>query len=392
MATPEQSQPKQPVSEHPPPRDDHGAAPMPVYPPMRDNEFTMVRESAGLRIGSRILGMLIVVGAIVLGLYVSRLYYVYPRTDDAYVRANVIGIAAHVSGPIVEMPIEDNQHVKAGQLLFVVDPRPYQSAVDKAEADLALTNLQIKALSDTIASARARQQALEADMAYDKQYLNRIEPLLGRHFVTANDVFNARSRLAAAEASVASSQSEVSKAQNDLGQYGDINARRQAAEAALYDAKLNLGYCKVAAPFDAYVTNLNIAIGQYANEGHEVLSLVDNRNWYVLANFRENFLGHIRPGMDARVYLLSYPNKRFSGRVQGVGWALYQNNGASVQGLPQVEETLNWVRLSERFPVRIVLDAAEDDFPFRMGETAVVTIQGNRQGNHQGNHTDDRAP
>jgi multidrug resistance efflux pump len=108
------------------------------------------------------------------------------------------------------------------------------------------------------------------------------------------------------------------------------------------------------------------------------MSLVDNRTWYVLANFRENFLGYIRPGMRVEVYLLSYPNKRFHGRVQGVGWALYQGNGASVAGLPEVEETLNWVRLSQRFPVRIILEDPDPAFPFRMGSTAVVTIQGNR--------------
>jgi multidrug efflux system membrane fusion protein len=335
-------------------------------------------DPAALRAAGRLLGAAIVIAAIAVSLYVTRLYYVYPRTDDAYVRANVVGIAAHVSGPIVQMPIVDNQHVKPGDLLFVVDPRPYRSVLDRAQADLALTNLQIKALEDAIRSARSRRVQLAAELAYDKQYLDRIEPLLKRHFVTANDVFNARSRVAADEAAVSSAGSEISRAQNELGQYGDINARRKAAEAALYDAKLNLNYCYVRAPFDAYVTNLNITIGQYANEGREVLSLVDNRIWYVLANFRENFLGHIRPGMSAEIYLLSYPNKRFRGHVQGVGWALYQNNGATVQGLPQVEETLNWVRLSQRFPVRIVLDRGDPAFPFRQGATAVVTIQGNR--------------
>jgi len=335
-------------------------------------------ESAGFRMIGRTIGLLIVLAAITLSIYVTRLYYLYPRTDDAYVRANVVGIAAHVNGPIVEMPIEDNQHVKQGQLLFIVDPRPYQSAVERAEADLALTNLQIKALEDSIRAARSRELQLNAELAYDQQYLDRIQPLLARHFVTANDVFNARSRLNAAEAGVASAHSEVSKAQNELGQYGDINARRKAADAVVYDAKLNLEYCYVRAPFDAYVTNLNITVGQYANEGHEVLSLVDNRTWYVVANFRENFLEHIRPGMKAEVYLLSYPNQRFRGRVQGVGWALFQNNGASVQGLPAVEETLNWVRLSQRFPVRIVLESGGAAFPFRMGSTAVVTINGDR--------------
>jgi membrane fusion protein, multidrug efflux system len=270
-----------------------------------------------------------------------------------------------------------NQFVKQGQLLFVVDPRPYSSAVDRAEAHLTLTNLQIRALGNSIRGATARQAQLEADLAYDKQYLDRIQPLLRRHFVTDNDVFNARSRVEAAEAGVAKAHSEVARARNELGQFGDINARRKAAEARLYDANLNVKYCYVRAPFDAHVTNLNIAVGQYANEGKEVLNLVDNRTWYVVANFRENFLGHIRPQMRAEIYLLSYPNKRFHGHVQGVGWALYQGDGASVQGLPQVDETLNWVRLSQRFPVRIILDDPDPAFPFRMGTTAVVTIKGN---------------
>ncbi len=370
-----------PAPEAPPKASPVRTDPFPPEPDRHaaDSEFiAAARANIRVHIIGRTIGALIVVGGIILGVDVTRLYYLYPRTDDAYVRANIVGIAPHVSGPIIELPIRDNQHVKGGALLFVVDPRPYSSALDKAEAGLVLTNLQIKALDDAIRSANARQLQLQADTAYDKQYLQRIEPLLRRHFVTANDVFNSRSRLEAAQAGVESARSDVRRAQNDLGQYGDINARRKAAEAAVYDAKLNVDYCYVRAPFDGYVTNLNIAVGQYANEGREVLSLVDNRQWYVLANFRENFLGNIRPGMGAEVYLLSYPNKRFHGRVQGIGWALYQGNGASIEGLPQVEETLNWVRLSQRFPVRIVLEEADPSFPFRMGATAVVTIQGNR--------------
>ena len=97
---------------------------------------------------------------------------------------------------------------------------------------------------------------------------------------------------------------------------------------------------------------------------------------YVIANFREDFLSHIRPGMRAQVYLIAYPGRSFRGSVQGVGWALHQENGATVEGLPQVEPTLNWVRLSQRFPVRIVLEKPDPVFPYRMGATAVVTIQG----------------
>jgi len=192
-----------------------------------------------------------------------------------------------------------------------------------------------------------------------------------------------RARVNAAEAAVEAARSDVRKAQNQLGQYGDINALRNAAEAAVYDAKLNVGYCYVRAPYNGYVTNLNIAEGQYANEGRQVVSLIDDRKWYVIANFRETFLSHIEPGMTAEVFILAYPNKRIRGRVQGVGWALYQQNGASVEGLPQVDATLNWVRLSQRFPVRIVLEDRDPKFPFRMGSTAVVTIQGYRDQNYR---------
>jgi multidrug efflux system membrane fusion protein len=324
----------------------------------------------------RALSAIIIVAAIVLGLYVTREYYVYPRTDDAYVRANLVGIAPHVSGPIVALPVVDNQRVAQGDLLFEVDPRPYQHALDRLDAQLVLTRLDVQAYEEAIGAARAEQARREADAAYARQYLERIEPLLSKRYVTANDVYNARSQLQAAEAAVRNAEAEVKRAQRQLGQLGDVNARLKAAEAEVADAQLNVAYCSVRAPFDGYVTNLNIAVGEYANQGRQVLSLVDDRVWYVVANFRENFLPYIKPGMTADVFLLSQPHRRYRGRVQGVGWALYQQNGATVDGLPAVEPTLNWVRLSQRFPVRIVLEERDPDGPFRMGATAVVTVQG----------------
>jgi multidrug resistance efflux pump len=328
------------------------------------------------RIIARIIFALVIVSDLTLGLYVLGMYYSHPRTDDAYLRANTVGVAPQVSGTIVELPVRDNQHVRKGDLLFVIDPRPYQAELDLATAQLALTKLQIEALDHAIAAARARQQKAQADADYDRQYLDRIVPLLKDDFVTANQVADARSKLKAAQAEIDDARQQVGQAEKELGQYGDINSRRTAAEARVYKAKLNVDYCYVRALFDAYVTNLNTSVGQYANEGREVLNLVDNRTWYVMANFRETFLPFIAPGMDAQVYLLGYPNRRFHGVVQGVGWALYQENGATVAGLPNVAPTLNWVRLAQRFPVRITLDGRQPEFPFRMGGTAVVTIEG----------------
>jgi len=328
------------------------------------------------RIAARILFASVILADLVLGAYVLRLYYVHPRTDDAYVRANIVAVAPEVSGTIVELPLRDNQHVKAGDLLFVIDPRPYQAELDLAEARRALTDLQIEALDHAIGAAKASQKRAEADAGYERQYLTRLVPLEKEEFVTANQVASVRSKLAAELAATEQARNEVGQAEKQLGQVGDINARRAEAEAQVYKAKLNVGYCRVRAQFDGYVTNLNIAVGQYANRGREVISLVDNRTWYVIANFRETFLSHIAPGMSARVYLLGYPNRRFRGVVEGVGWALYQTNGATVAGLANVAPTLNWVRLAQRFPVRITLGDEDPRFPFRMGATAVVTIDG----------------
>ena len=125
------------------------------------------------------------------------------------------------------------------------------------------------------------------------------------------------------------------------------------------------------------------AISQVWRAYHEFESSLSKYEYAesLLAASEESYdanLENIRPGMSAEVYLLSYPNRRFHGRVQGVGWALYQDNGATVAGLPQVEPTLNWVRLSQRFPVRIILEDSDPAFPFHGNATAVVTIQGNR--------------
>ena len=328
------------------------------------------------RIAGRVLGLAIVASAVFLSVHVWRISYHSPRTDDASVRANVVGIAPHVSGPIVELPIVDNQLTREGELLFVVDPKPYEARLAAARADLALVNAELDAQKDAISASGAALTAREAEEKYAGDYLRRVEPLLKDGFVTMDHVEIARKQLRTARADRDRAKSERERAEKLLAQYGDLNARRQAAEAAVYSAELNVGYCRQTAPFDGYVTNLNIAVGEYAREGAQVVSLVDNRQWYVMANFRETYMANVRPGMKAEVYLMGYPGRRFHGEVQGIGWAIHQADGATVQGLPAVEPTLNWVRFAKRFPVRIRLEPPSSEQPYRMGTTAVVTVLG----------------
>jgi multidrug efflux system membrane fusion protein len=343
-------------------------------PPAR----TQAGQHRWVRALGRTLSGILVLGTLFLGWFVYRIYYADPRTDDAYVHANTAALAAHVSGQIIRLPIRDNQPIKKGQLLFVVDPRPYKLALDAAKTKLNLTVIEVKTLQDMINSAGAQLAERKVEAANARQYLDRIVPLQKKDFVTENDVVEARNKLRANDAGVLSAASELEKAKDALGILGDVNQRVRAAQEAIEDAQLNYDYCFVRAPFDGYVTNLNISEGQYANPGVPVLTLVDDREWYVLAYFREDLIDRIRPGMPAEVSLLSYPGRRFQGEVQGIGWGLFQENGATVGGLPNVEETLNWVRLNQRFPVRIVLKRDNGDPPFRMGQTAVVTIRGER--------------
>jgi multidrug efflux system membrane fusion protein len=301
-----------------------------------------------------------------------------PLTDDASVRADLIGIAPHVSGPLTELPIVDNQAVRKGDLLFVVDPRPYEARLALAQAELDLVDREIGARRNDIAAARSTLKERQAEYDYADDYLRRVEPLLARNFVTEDKVEEARTRRRAASAALARSRQELGAATNLLAEYGTFNARREEAAARVRTAQLDVDYCRVMAPFDGYVTNLNIAVGDYAIEGRQVFALVDSRNWYVIGNFRETYLRNMRPGMSAEVYVLNYPGRPFRGEVQGIGWAVQQPDGPTTGLLPPVQPALNWVRLAQRFPVRVRLIDPPGDLPLRVGQTAAVTVLGSR--------------
>jgi multidrug efflux system membrane fusion protein len=341
----------------------------------------------------------------------------YPRTDDAYVRANTIGMAPRVFGQIVELPIVDNQFVAAGTLLYRIDARPYEVALARANAALLLVEFDVRALNDAIAVAAAdvlttraqiaRSESLVAEresqvtaararMDYAADYLSRIKPLLIKQFVTADRVALAQSELDAARADVAAAQASVAnaaaavvaaaaevvsaqareqQARNELGQVGDVNARLEAAAVEVADAQLNMQYCEVRAPLDGWVTNLNTNLGEFVKVGDTLFSIVQNSQWWVMANFLETEIEQIKVGQEVAVYVYAYPGHRFKGTVQGIGWALYQANGATADSLPDVKPTLNWIRLAQRFPVRITLEPFDANYPFRMGATVTAIVK-----------------
>jgi hypothetical protein len=182
----------------------------------------------------------------------------------------------------------------------------------------------------------------------------------------------------AVEAALHQAHSERSHAENAIGEVEGSNARIAAAEAAVHAAELDLTYCRVRAPFTGLVVNMNISNGAFARAGVEVFTLVDTRTWYVVANFRETQLRYIPAGTPVDLYLQSQPDKHCWGTVGGLGWAVLPENGTSVNGLPRVERSLDWIRLAARFPMRIKVENPDDSL--RIGASAVATVQGHARG------------
>src|SRR5262245_60223212 len=374
------------------------------------------------------LGLAIVLGAVIICIIAIWVYVHRPQTDDATVRANFIGIAPHASGHIVQLLVKDNQTVKQGDLLFVIDPRPYEHAVARAKASLVLTRKEVDSLEKAVKVAdasivraeaqvsassadveRAEAQSIAAEAALQRaegeftdadDHFKRLEPLLAKELTTADLVEGARTRRLVAETGVSQAEKALSaaksavaatkaehlaaeaaleqakvdrlRAEDAIGREGNYNARIGAAEAQLAEAELDLGYCKVRAPFSGKVVNLNISLGEFAHSGAQVFTLVDTRTWYVVANFRETQLKHIQEGAPAEIYLQFKGGKRFRGKVVGPGWAVVPEYGTSTGGLPNVPRNLDWVRLAQRFPVRIEVEKPDDSF--LIGASAVVTI------------------
>ena len=169
----------------------------------------------------------------------------------------------------------------------------------------------------------------------------------------------------------------MDQAEKDVGDLNALLAKRDAAQAALGKAELDLSFCSVRAQFDALVVNLHTAIGQFVAPGPvPVFSLVDTRAWYVMANYRETELEHIAPGMEAEVYVLTDPHYHFRGTVQGIGWAVNPEDAPIVPGVPRIERELNWVHIAQRFPVRIRIENPQPPHVFRVGASAVSIIRG----------------
>ena len=347
-------------------------------------------------------GIIVLIAVIVIAVK----YWAYvtnPWTRNGQVFAQVIQITPRVSGPLVKLPVEDNQFVKAGDLLFEIDPRTFEAALEQARANLDNTRDQIEALGRQVEAAQADVEAAEATIKqseaaikgytgrvvetkkeYDRQRTldkqgatskRAVETARANWVAAANQTANAEAQLLQMQASLSEANANLAKAQADLGAPGDQNAQVRLAKAEVQSAELNLEFTQKKAPVDGYVTNLNLRLGSQAVENQPIMALVDVSSYWVTGFFRENYIENIRKGNRASVTLMSYPEKPLEGSVDSIGWGIAQDDGSTGSDLlPNISPTFEWIRLAQRVPVRIHLTKVPEEVKLRVGTTASVLV------------------
>ena len=278
-----------------------------------------------------------------------------PYTSQAVAQAYIVGIAPEVAGRIIEIDVEDNQLVKAGQTLFRIDSEPYQIAVEQAEAKLATVGLTIGASTAGVASAEAQLAEMTARRDNTREQTARVFELVKRGTYAAARGDTALAESKAAEAALQQAKAELDRARESLGPKGADNPQLREAMAALQQARLDLSHTDVLAPSDGLVTNLQLTTGQYAAQGQPLLAFIDIRDYWVSAEFRENSLGNVKPGEQAEITFDVLPGRIYQGTVENIGWAVArgQTGAGSMGALPTVKNQTGWVRDPQRFPVRI---------------------------------------
>lgn len=326
--------------------------------------------------------LILVLVAIVVMIYVIWRVDSAPSTNDAYVYADTVDVVPEVSGRIVDMAVRDNQLVKQGDVLMRIDPRPYEASLDKAKASLIALDKQIMLMQRSVDAQQHGADSVEAAVAKARaaaaqatKTLQRTEPLLAQGFVSAEDVDRARTAQRAAEADLNAILEQAKQAASAVSGVDALEAQRDVVQADIALTELHLEMATVRAPFDGRVVALKTTVGQFASAMKPVFTLIDTNHWYVIANFRETELKNIHSGTPATLRLMSDSGKTFTGKVDSIGYGVMPDDGGMVLGgLPRVSRSINWVRVAQRFPVKIMVDKPDADM-FRIGASAVANLE-----------------
>lgn len=336
-------------------------------------------EPSKLREGLIIVAALALGGAALFGIY---LYWnferVHPATQNAYLQANYVWISPQVDGEVAEIFVRDNQLVSKGDKLFALDSRLYDAQLSAAEANLVLVRQQIEAGAARVAAAKAQVAEQQAAVKTAQQVADRTKPLVQEDVMTVLQGIEADNRLLEAQARLETLQADLVVAQKQYGTEETTKAQIDQAQAAVKEAQLNSDWTMITAPADGYVTNFALRTGDYVQAGDDLFPFVENETWWVEANFKETGVGRIRPGQSVTIRVDMYDGKEFKGTVESIG----ASSSASFSLLPAQNTTGNWVKVTQRIPVRIGLDV-DPVYPFRLGASTRVEIDAVEQADEE---------
>jgi len=348
-----------------------------------------LKLSQGLKSSPRTVGRALTLASILLflvsGVLVLRRLDALPRTDDAIVTANTIRVVPEITGRIATLNVKDDATVHKGDVLYTIESERYElnlaaarAQVQALEAEIDLTDRRVSAQVTGIAVARAHADSARARLKETTDTLGRLEPLLPERFVTPQQIDIARTAKATAESQLAGALSTMQQTREAVGDSKALAAQLQAARTLVGQAERDLRNTVVRAPFDGRVVGVTTSVGQFVDPVKPLFTLIDTSQWYIIADFRETELPSVRPGDPVTGYVMTEPGVHLRGSVESVGSAVASLDNLAIAGVPPVQRDLNWIRIAQRFPVRIALQDPPPEL-MRIGASAVVVVRHGRR-------------
>lgn len=291
-------------------------------------------------------------------------------TDNAYINGPVVSMTAQVSGQVAQVAVHDNQHVDKGDLLLQVDPRPFQIALEQAEANLELARQGVSQGSASIRAAEADVQQHRSDLAQARSDAARAHELAPKGYLSREDIEKADTRVKTTSAELAAAEAKLEQARAQLGRADNGNVNVKAAQAAVDAARLKLDYTRITAPFSGTVSNLSLQDGSMVQAALPLFALIGDSQVWVDANFKETQFKRLQPGQKAEIRVDMYPGHVFHGVVESISGGA----GTAFSLLPPQNATGNWVKVTQRVPVKIVVTDADPKLPLRIGTSAAVKV------------------